>query len=138
MKIILNKAVNAYQVIDRLNNDTALSFKIHYWCMRNSKALIDSVLFFQNERDKLCREYAKTGEDIFIKSEDNQNENIFNIKDDSLYEEFYKKLNELLNMECDIEPYKIDAEYLFSQPTFNVSGQDIFQIDFLIDDPTTK
>ena len=41
-------------------------------------------------------------------------------------------------MECDIEPYKIDAEYLFSQPTFNVSGQDIFQIDFLIDDPTTK
>ena len=138
MKITLNKAVEAYRIVNKLNNDVSLSFKIHYWCMRNSKELIDSVLFFQNERDQLCREYAKTGEDIFIKSEDNQNENIFNIKDDSLYEEFYKKLNELLNMECDIEPYKIDTEYLFSQPTFNVSGQDIFQIDFLIDDSTIK
>lgn len=138
MKITLNKAVEAYQIVNKLNNDASLSFKIHYWCMRNLKALIDSVLFFQNERDKLYREYVKTGEDIFIKSKDNPNENIFNIKDNSLCEEFYKKFNELLNMECDIEPYKIDAEYLFSQPTFNVSGQDIFQIDFLINDPITK
>lgn len=138
MKITLNKAVDAYQVMDKLNSDTTLSFKIHYWCMRNSKSLIDSVLFFQNERDKLYREYAKPDEDIFIKSTENPNESIFNIKDESLYEEFYKKFDELLNMECDIEPYKIDAEYLFSQSTFNVTGQDIFQIDFLIEDPITK
>lgn len=138
MKITLNKAVEAYQIVNKLNNDTSLSFKIHYWCMRNSNALVDSVLFFRNERDKLYQEYVKTGEDIFIKSKDDPNENIFNIKDDSLCEEFYKKINELLNIECDIEPYKIDAEYLFSQPTFNVSGQDIFQIDFLIDDSTIK
>lgn len=138
MKITLNKAVEAYQIVNKLNNDTSLSFKIHYWCMRNSNALVDSVLFFRNERDKLYQEYVKTGEDIFIKSKDDPNENIFNTKDDSLCEEFYKKINELLNIECDIEPYKIDAEYLFSQPTFNVSGQDIFQIDFLIDDSTIK
>lgn len=106
--------------------------------MRNNEAFHDSVSFFQEERNKLYKEYAKPDEDIFVKSKENPDIIIFNIKDESLTQEFADKFNELQNLECNIEPYKIDAEYLFSQPTFNVSGQDIFQIDFLIDDSTLK
>ena len=47
----------------------------------------------------------------------------FVIADVEINAKFADKFNELQNMERDIEPYKIDAEYLFSQPTFNVSGQ---------------
>lgn len=138
LKTSLSKVVEAYYILDKLNNDPTLSFKIHYWCMRNNQAFHDSVSFFQDERNKLYKEYAKPDEDILVKSKDNPDIIIFNIKDESLAQEFADKFNELYNMECDIEPYKIDAEYLFSQPTFNVSGQDIFQIDFLIDDSTIK
>lgn len=138
MKITLGKLVGAYYVLEKLNNDLTLSFKIHYWCMRNNKVFTDSVNFFQTERNKLYTEYAKPNEDPFIKSTENPELMVFNIKDESLMQEFVDKFNELQAMECDIEPYKIDAEYLFSQDSFNVAGQDVYQIDFLIDDSTIK
>ena len=138
LKITLSKIVGAYYILEKLNNDPTLSFKIHYWCMRNNKAFTDSVNFFQTERNKLYVEYAKPNEEPFVKSTENPDLMVFNIKDESLMQEFVDKFNELQAMECDIEPYKIDAEYLFSQESFNVSGQDIYQIDFLIDDSTIK
>ena len=82
LKTSLSKVVGAYYILDKLNNDPTLSFKIHYWCMRNNQVFNDSVSFFQKERNKLYKEYAKSDEDIFVKSKDNPDIVIFNIKDE--------------------------------------------------------
>lgn len=138
MKVTLWKIVNAYGVLGSLNNDVSLTFKIHYWCMRNSKLLSDSMNFYYSECNKIYAKYTRPNEDPWIKCDDDPTQYKINIADDSKLPEFIKEFDELRNMECNIEPYKIDAEYLFSQPTFNVSGNDIFQIDFLIENPATK
>lgn len=134
MKIKLDKIYQSFILLNVLNENNKLSFKIHYWCMRNLNILYDSVKFYENEKSKLYEEYlVKNNDGTYFKLNEQTNTYESEIKEGK-EQELNEKLSELNNIDCEIDPYLIDAEYLFTQPDFNLSGKEIFYVDYLFKD----
>lgn len=118
-------AVNALIYIKSLD----VGFRIKYWCNKNIKALANDYELFIGLRNELLDEYC-------CKDEDGKYLNIiedkmrFNLKEEKSADDFSKEMNDLLLMECKIEPYILSQEVLDSFP--DEKGIDIDAIDFLL------
>lgn len=133
MKIKLIDLFKAYNVFLEINKNKNLSFKISYWCMKNLKYIETDANFYIEERDNLFNKYLEKDEKGFILTQDKNNNLVGKIKE-GMVEEFSNKMNELENMDCMVEPYELDVDYLLENANFNISGEDLSYINFSIKD----
>lgn len=99
----INKMLTAWGAIDRLMQEP-YSYKIAYGVMKVKQSLLPSMEFYREKEREIIDTYADKGEDgttIFNDKGD------FRVSHDKL-DEFMAKQNELMSLEIDFEPRKID------------------------------
>lgn len=99
----INKMLTAWGAIDRLMQESH-SYKIAYGVMKVKQSLLPSMEFYQEKEREIIDTYADKGEDgttIFSDKGD------FRVSRDKI-DEFMAKQNELMSLEVDFEPRKID------------------------------
>ena len=118
-------AVNTLSYIKSLD----VGFRIKYWCSKNIKAFSSDYELFVGLRNELYDEYCyKDADGKYITMVDDKIK--FNLKENKIADDFGKEMNELLLMECIIEPYILSQEACDSFP--DEKGIDIDAIDFLL------
>ena len=132
MKLTLGQISNIFIVLNDLSNKTK-SFKINYWITRNIKILKDSYIFYINNRQEIYETYLnknETNEEYY--SIDEQGNIIFNLKSDDrdFINEFSDQMNELIETDCEIEPYLINVEVLMNSD-LEITSEQIMTIDCL-------
>lgn len=132
MKLTLGQISNIFIVLNDLSNKTK-SFKINYWITRNIKILKDSYIFYINNRQEIYETYLnknETNEEYY--SIDEQGTIIFNLKSDDrdFVNEFSEQMNELIETDCEIEPYLINVEVLMNSD-LEITSEQIMIIDYL-------
>lgn len=130
MQLTLIQIFHSFNTMHKIKEQN-LGFKIDYWCMRNLKLLADNYQFFFNARINLAEKYCLKDEhgDYGHLIDDGTCQ--YNLREGYTAEDFASEMNELYSMECDIVPYQISADVLFSSD-IKVEGNDVFAIDFMI------
>lgn len=130
MQLTLIQIFHSFSTLQKIKEQN-LGFKIDYWCMRNLKILADNYQFFYNARIDLAEKYClKDDRGEYGHPVDGSGYQ-YHLREGCTAEDFAKEMNELYSMECDIVPYQISADVLFSSD-IKVEGNDIFAIDFCI------
>lgn len=132
MKLTLGQISNIFIVLNDLSNKTK-SFKINYWITRNIKILKESYIFYIDNRQEIYETYLnknETNEEYY--SLDNQGNIVFNLKnnDVNFVKEFSDQMNELIETDCEIEPYLINVEVLMNSD-LEITSEQIITIDCL-------
>ena len=130
MKITLGHIFEIYLTLNELSIKSK-NFKINYWITRNIKILSDSYSFFINNRQQIYDDYLEKDENDNYFSINNGN-TIFHLKESTKEsaEKFSNTINELINTDCEIEPYLINISDLMNSD-LEITAEQIMAIDCL-------
>lgn len=113
---------NAFALIDILNKYQTVKRRLGLMISRTKKNLLDEIQIFNQEKDKLIKEYGKQGSDG----------NFSISKDDANFEEFNTELNTLADTTFEAEIYQVSQQDFDDSKVYeddNLSSKDF---DFLL------
>lgn len=125
MKISNETIVNSVEVLSKLTS-MDLNIKVSYAIAKNINKIEKELEVYNKEKSKLMDKYCEKNEDGTLKSDESGNINILDT------DNWKRDFKELLEIENEIELYKINKEDLF-KCNCNITPQELILIDFMID-----